>query len=223
VTTRAPGSPYEWFERAGGRQGLRERLTWSGFGHRVLAGIFGGTFAGACMMLFAVLYYGRSGRGFWLLPKLFAATFLGVDALVGGAGPVVLGLAIHALVSMLWGILFAFVVPRRLPIPQALGWGTAHAFLVWATMTWTVLPWADPTLYPRTTLEGNIWLVMHLVYGVASFVIVPLLAIFPLPVDPRSRGARAWEDPPQNRWTSPSGPRDGTPESATPSATAASK
>jgi hypothetical protein len=179
VTTTS--SPCEWFERARGREALAERLTWSGFGQRTLAGIVGGLFAGLCMMAFAVLYDGLAGRGFWLLPNLFAATLLGVDALVEGVGAVFLGLGIHAIVSIAWGILFAFVVARRLPVVRALGWGVPYAFLAWATMTWAVLPWADPTLYARVRLTGNAWLAAHIVYGVASFVVVLALRIFPRP------------------------------------------
>jgi hypothetical protein len=170
---------HEWFDTAGGRDGLAERLTWRGFAPRSLAGVVSGLFAGACMMVFAVLYTGLSGRGWWLMPKLFAATFLGVGALVGGAGAVVLGLVIHAVVSVLWGIFFAFCVSRSTTVWYAMGWGVFHGFFVWMTMTWTVLPWADPTLYPRLAFTGGPWLAAHVVYGAASFAVVPALRWFP--------------------------------------------
>jgi hypothetical protein len=172
-------TPYEWFERAGGREGLAERFTWRGVGRRCLAGMVGGLVAGTCMMVWNVLHAGAAGRDYGFIPKLIASTFLGVTSLIDGAGAVVFGLGIHAFISIFWGIFFAFVIPRRTPIPRALGWGLAHGFFVWATMTWTVLPWADPTFYARIDLFADAWLVANLIYGVASFVTVPVLQLFP--------------------------------------------
>jgi hypothetical protein len=173
------GSTYEGFERAGGREGLAERLTWRGLGRGSTAGTVGGLLAGACMMAFAVLYFGATGRGYGLPPKLMAATFLGVDALIGGTAATIVGLAIHAFFSVLWSVLFASLISRRTHIAAALGWGLTYGFFVWAAMTWLVLPWANPTLYGRFRLFGNAWLVAHLIYGIASFAIVPLLRLFP--------------------------------------------
>lgn len=174
-------TPYQWFESAGGRQGLAERLAWRGLGRRTLAGTLGGLCAGACMIAFAMVDRVPSGSGSpWMLSKLFAASFMGVDALVGGAEAVLVGLAIHAVVSAAWGIFFAFCVSRDVSTLYGLALAVAHGFLVWSTMTWTVLPWADPTLYSRYPLMGVPWLVYHLVYGGASVVIIHVLKLFPL-------------------------------------------
>lgn len=174
-----PDAPRQWFERAGGREWLAERLTWGGLGRRTLAGVGGGLAAGCCMMVFGALCARSRGYGYWMPARLAAAMFMGVGALVSGAGAVAIGLAVHAFTSIVWGIVFAVLVPRSTSPARALAYGLAHGLLVWSTMTWTVLPWADPTLYARYGLMAKSWFAANLIYGAASASIIFILKLFP--------------------------------------------
>ena len=140
---------------------------------------------GSLMMLFAVFVFGRIGAGQELPARLIDATFDGVQALVGASGVIVAGLAIHAVVAVVWGIVFGFVVRRRTSVGAVLGGGMIYGLIVWVTMTYLVLPWANPTMYPRVRflagpLMGSLtgaptgaWIAAHLIYG-ASLVVVSL-------------------------------------------------
>ncbi|MBF6589242.1 MAG: hypothetical protein IVW57_01770 [Ktedonobacterales bacterium] len=76
-----------------------------------LAGIVGGIIAGGVMgATITILAPYRGFGGFDLPARLTAASVQGADALDGEASSVVLGGVLHFLLSILYGVLFAFLV-----------------------------------------------------------------------------------------------------------------
>jgi len=53
----------------------------------------------------------------WLPMKNVAATWLGVDALIGGGGTIALGLVTHLCVAIDWGVIFGLQLSRSRSAP----------------------------------------------------------------------------------------------------------
>ncbi len=77
-------------------------------GTRIGAGLVAGMLAGMAMGLVAMLRATAAGLGFWLPMKLIAALFWNVEALIGAAGVVFVGM-IHLAMAGGLGALFGLV------------------------------------------------------------------------------------------------------------------
>lgn len=133
---------------------------------RVLtAGITVGLIAGLVMMLVAMIRSAWTGLGVWLPPKLIAGVYLGVEALLGNEGVVVIGLLTHLLVAAAFGALFAVLLGARRYLPTALFFGVVYGIGVWAFMLYVVLPLANPTMAARAAMNFTWFFLYHVVYG----------------------------------------------------------
>lgn len=130
------------------------------------AGISAGLIGGLVMMLFAMIKSATSGLGFWLPLKLVAGAFYGPEVIIGGAGITLLGLTLHFFTAAAWGVVFSAVVSRRLRAVPAVLAGMLYGTLVWAIMTWLVIPWLNPVQYQRADVISAWWFGYHLAYGV---------------------------------------------------------
>lgn len=128
-------------------------------------GLRAGLFAGVVMLVVGMIISAASGAGFWTPLRLAAASVLGVDALIGGFGAALLGLALHLGAAAFFGVVFAALVDRDLAADRALLAGLVYGVGVWAFMTYAGLPAFDRTMLPRVRLAPGAWFVMHLVYG----------------------------------------------------------
>ena len=90
----------------------REFASGLDLGNLIEAGAAAGLIGGALMAGWAVIAALVNGQGPFAPFALFGATFLGVEALLGGAGAVALGLALHLCMSVLLGVVFAAIVGR---------------------------------------------------------------------------------------------------------------
>lgn len=135
-------------------------------------GALTGITAGLIMALIAMIFGYVMGMDFWLLPKMIAATFLGADALTGGVGSVILGLIVHLVVAAAYGILFAFLTPRITSPSSDFGLGIAYGVIIWAVMTFIVLPLFNDLMRERVALIPFTWFINHLVFG-ASLAMTP--------------------------------------------------
>lgn len=131
-----------------------------------------GIIAGIIMAIVSMLITAAMGMGFWLVPKMIAATFLGVDALVGGAGAVILGVIVHLIVSAILGLIFAFLTPRIISASSDFGLGIVFGVVVWAVMTFIVLPLINDVMRDRVALMPFAWFIEHLVFG-GSLALTP--------------------------------------------------
>jgi hypothetical protein len=132
----------------------------------VLAGAAAGALGGALMLAWIVGYSAASGAGAMVIVKAIAATVLGVHALVGGAGAVLVGLFIHVAVAGVWGMLFALLVRPGANGGAALVAGIVAGLVVLLVMTYLIIPWADPVLRARVDLMTPMWALSHVLFGV---------------------------------------------------------
>ena len=129
-------------------------------GSGVVAGIIGGMLMAMIMMMSTA----ANGMGFLAPLRLIAATFHGKEAMAGG-GPLLTGLMIHMMTSMVSGVIFASIVGRRLTLPQALMAGGAFGIAIWVVMTFGGLPLLNPIMRERVVMMPVAWFIAHLGFG----------------------------------------------------------
>lgn len=133
-------------------------------------GIAAGVTAAIPMALFAMVLATLKGAGFFAPMKLIAATALGRAALHGGPGTILLGIAIHLAIGAAFGIVFAAIVPRYANATAVFFASLLYVTLVFAAMTYLVLPWADSTMYHR--IDQGWFFAYHLVYGTSLALLI---------------------------------------------------
>jgi hypothetical protein len=158
---------------------------------RVLAGIVGGLVGGAAMALPAVLWAAASGHGFWYPVNLLAGMLVpGPGKLEGAelgsfhADWFLAASAVHAVLSITFGVLFALVTPRLPPMPGPVAWGGLVLPLVWTGVTYGLMGVVNPVLQER--VDWAWFIVSQFVFGVAAAVVVLRSEIIHIP--PAGRG-----------------------------------
>ncbi len=149
----------------------------------VRAGAIAGLIAGIFMALGAMGHSASAGLGFWTPMKVIAATWLGVDALVGGGGAVFLGMITHLVAASFWGAVFASLIWRRESVGAAFWEGLVFGVAVWLIMTYIGLPIFDTTMIPRVAMSPDWWFYDHLIYG-ACLCLTPAIRRALSPVAP---------------------------------------
>jgi hypothetical protein len=129
-------------------------------GTGVVAGIIGGMLMAMIMMVATA----AGGMGLLAPLRLIAATFYGKDAMTGG-GPLIVGLMVHMMNSMVFGVLFAWTAGRRLAALPALMAGVAFGVAIWAVMTFGGLPMLNPMMRERVAMMPVVWFVAHVAFG----------------------------------------------------------
>jgi hypothetical protein len=143
----------------------------------VLAGLVGGLVGGAVMALPALLWAAASGHGLWYPVNLLAGMVLHEP----GDLPVAeLGIfhvnwflaagAMHAVLSMSFGILFALVVERLPTIPGPVAWGGLVLPLVWTGVTYGLMGVVNPFLQER--VDWAWFIVSQFLFGVVAAMVV---------------------------------------------------
>ena len=158
-----------------------------------LAGMVGGLVGGAVMAVPALLWAAASGRGFWYPVNLLAAMVL--------SGPVTLEAgelgsfhpewflaagAVHAVLSVCFGVLFALVTPRLPPMPAPIAWGGLVMPLVWTGTAYGLMGVVNPVLQERVNWAW--FIVSQFVFGVVAAVVVLRSEMIHVP--PAGRGMR---------------------------------
>jgi hypothetical protein len=144
----------------------------------VLAGVVGGLAGGAAMALPAVLWAGASGHGFWYPVNVLAGMVLSVP---GNLGQSELGSfhadwflaasAVHAVLSLGFGVLFALVTRWGLPpMPAPFAWGGLVLPLVWTGTTYGLMGVVNPVLQER--VDWAWFIVSQFVFGVTAAAVV---------------------------------------------------
>jgi hypothetical protein len=129
-------------------------------------GAISGVAGGALMAFFAMAVCALTGYGVLFPFKAAGAAFVGVDALVGGAGVVAYGMALHLLAAAAFGMLFAAGARRTAASPSgAVVGGVAYGLLILLLMTYFVLPLVNPALRERVVLMPGSWFIHHVLYG----------------------------------------------------------
>jgi hypothetical protein len=143
----------------------------------VARGLLGGVLGGLVMPLPALLWAIASGRGVWYPINLLAAM---VDPHVGRATaeslerlhPEWLGeaVAIHAAMSIGFGLVFGLLLPRLRPIPAPLAWGGLLIPIVWTAVGYGLMGVINPPLQQR--VDWPWFIVSQFVFGVVAAIVV---------------------------------------------------
>jgi hypothetical protein len=143
----------------------------------VAAGALAGLLGGLVMILAGMLRSDAAGAGFWLPPRNVAAVWYGVEALIAGAGAILVGLLTHLTVSAAWGGLFGVAAGRDSSIWIALSMGIAYGIGVLLVMTLGILPWLNETMAARVAIQPLwFWIGVHLIFGGTVGILTPAFA-----------------------------------------------
>jgi hypothetical protein len=144
---------------------------------RVIAGVAGGLAGGAAMALPAVLWAAASGRGFWYPVNLLAGMLLPGPGKLEGAELGVLhpdwflaASAVHAVLSVGFGVLFALMTPRLPPMPGPVVWGGLILPVIWTGIAYGLMGVVSPVLQERVYWAW--FIASQFVFGVAAAVVV---------------------------------------------------
>lgn len=154
-----------------GRPVAREGFPWRA---ALVSGIATGILGGTVMILILMITTAARGLGFWTPLQSLAATFLGVEALVGGTWTMLLGLAFHLAVASVLAFVYAALVGRTASFGGALLTGAAYGLAIYAFMSFFLLPMVNPVMAARVALLPVVWFFAHMAFG-ATLALAPLL------------------------------------------------
>ncbi len=125
-----------------------------------IAGLVGGILMGLSLMILS----GVSGMGFLHPIELAGSTFYGVEAILGGTGPLVAGILVHLGSTSLLGALFGALLPMNQQ-RKATSWGVFYGIFCWALVTFMALPLLNSTMQERVEWAPGWWFLSFLLYG----------------------------------------------------------
>ena len=123
----------------------------------IIGGGIAGILAGIVMAGAAMLYAAANGSGFLFPVRSIAATWYGPKALVGGAVVLLVGLVTHLSTAAFGGVVFAALPSSRRSATAALLSGLIWGVVVWAILSFVVMPWLNPTMYAGTVGKEPGW------------------------------------------------------------------
>jgi hypothetical protein len=143
----------------------------------VPAGVVGGLVGGAAMALPALLWAAASGHGLWYPVNLLAGMVqpgaVNQEATdLGRFHPqwFLAAAAVHAVLSVCFGVLFA-LLSRRLPrMPGPFPWGGVVLPLVWTGISYSLMGVVNPVLQGQVAWPW--FIVSQFVFGVTAAVVV---------------------------------------------------
>jgi hypothetical protein len=164
---------------------------------RALAGVLGGLVGGLAMAIPAVLWSSATGHGFWY-PINLVAGFIspGVGNLdvaeLEAFQPrfFLIASAVHAVLCMTFGILFALLSTRLPSIPSPVAWGGLVLPMLWTGVTYGLMGVVNPVLQDR--VDWPWFIVSQFVFGVAAALVVLRSEMIPIP--PAGRGPEPLDD-----------------------------
>jgi len=137
----------------------------AGWREVILPGIAAGLLGGAAMAAWLTIAAGVAGMAALAPLKAIGLTFAGPGALAEGSA--LLGLALHALVSAVLGIVYFAVFPRDLPPGCAAVVGGGYAMFALGIMATVVVPTVNAPFREAMQPIGGSWVVAHVLFGVA--------------------------------------------------------
>jgi hypothetical protein len=145
--------------------------------HPISAGIKGGILGGIVMPLPAMAYGVLSGHGIWLPINLLVGMVLpGVDRMsfeeLGQFHPglLVAAIAIHATVTVTFGLLYGVLLPTLPTIARPLAWGAVLMPLLWTAVSFVAASMVNPVV--RERVEWPWFIASQFVFGVVAAIVV---------------------------------------------------
>lgn len=145
--------------------------------HPISAGIKGGIVGGLIMPLPALAYGVFSGHGLWYPVNLLAGMALpGVGQMTENelqqfdVTLLIFALVIHAVVSLIVGLIYGVLMPTLPALPKPLAWGGLLMPLLWTGVSFGLLQFANPEFFVGVSWPW--FVVSQLIYGIVSAVTV---------------------------------------------------
>ena len=145
--------------------------------HPVLTGLLGGIAGGLLMPVPALLWSLMSGHGIWYPANLLAGMVLpGLGSQPAAelkpfhANWLIVAIAIHAAMSIGFGIVYGLLLPALRPIPGPLAWGGLLLPLLWTATSHSLMGVVNPLLQQR--VDWPWFVVSQFVFGVVAAVVV---------------------------------------------------
>jgi hypothetical protein len=144
---------------------------------RLAAGILGGILSGLLMAVPAVLWSLGSGHGLWYPINLLAGMVVpGMDELpqeqldAYNAHWLTMGLVIHAVISLAFGVAFSLALPSLPAIPGPIASGGLLLPLVWTGMSYGLMGVVNPLLQKEVNWPW--FIVSQFVFGITAAIVV---------------------------------------------------
>jgi hypothetical protein len=157
----------------------------------LVAGSLGGIVGGALMPIPAVLWGLATGHGIWYPLNLLAGVVvpnmseMPLESLKQfHANWLAIGLVIHAVLSVAFGIVYAIALPKLPEIPGPMSWGGLLMPLLWTAATFGLMGVVNPVLQER--VDWPWFIVSQFIFGVVASIVV--VRSQPIPVPPAGRG-----------------------------------
>jgi hypothetical protein len=157
----------------GYRMRLPERV------HPISAGVKGGIVGGIVMPLAALSYGVLSGHGLWYPVNLLAGMVLpGIDqastADLEKFSPtlLLLAVAIHAVMSLVLGMIYGVLLPTLPDIPKPLAWGALLAPMLWTAVSFAAMGMINPAL--KQGVDWFWFIMSQFIFGVILATVMML-------------------------------------------------
>jgi len=142
-------------------------------GDKLVPGAVAGVVGGTCMALFAMGMAVMGGADILSPFRLTGATFVGPQALEGSVTFLAYGILLFYVAAVVWGVMFAAILPREATLGSALVAGLIFGIIVMLVTQHFVLPIVNPVMHE--VVDGRTsFTIEHLIYG-GSLAIMPLL------------------------------------------------
>jgi hypothetical protein len=145
--------------------------------HPISAGVKGGIVGGILMPLPAFLWSVISGNGPWYPVNLLAGMVLpGVGRMTVAElqefhlGLLALGLAIHAVMTVVIGLIYGVLLPTLPSLPRPVSWGGLLMPILWTAVTYTLMGFVNPVL--QKGVDWPWFIASQFVFGLVAAAVV---------------------------------------------------
>jgi hypothetical protein len=173
------GIEWPWFVLSQFVFGVVAALVFMRFASRssLLAGLFGGFAGGLLMPIPAILWSVVAGHGIWYPVNLLAAMSRHYEAVPSIAELeafhgdwFVAALGVHAILSLVFGLAFALVLPPLPKIPGPMAWGGMLLPLLWTAMSYGMMGVVNPVL--QEYVDWPWYIASQFVFGIVASIVV---------------------------------------------------
>jgi uncharacterized membrane protein YagU involved in acid resistance len=141
--------------------------------HPISAGIKGGIVGGLVMPIPAIIWSLSSGHGIWYPANLLAGMVLpGVDRMSVveleqfRVALLLVSIVIHAVNSVVFGMMYGVLLPTLPHIPRPLAWGGLLIPLLWTAVSFSLMGFVNPLM--RKGLDWPWFIASQFVFGVVA-------------------------------------------------------
>jgi hypothetical protein len=176
VSPPSAARPVQGVEKlVAGKPGYRLRLPEKV--HPISSGIKGGIVGGLVMPLPALAYGMLSGHGIWYVVNLLAGIVLpGVENFTVAEleqfrpALLVVSVMVHAVTSLVFGLLYGVLMPTLPSVPQPIAWGALLMPTLWTAVSYLLMGAVNPAL--RHGVDWPWFVASQFVFGVVTAVAV---------------------------------------------------